>query len=250
MVPLPGERPSADVYEFGPFQLDVSSRGLYRSGEFVALAPKAFETLLVLVQDAGRVVTKEQLLERVWQDTFVEEGNVTNNISTLRKILNPHFEGGDPITTVARRGYRFSAAVRLRSDGADIALGREAPPPMPATARFTAKERAITIAALLVVAAIGGGLALQFTRGPQSPATGSRRTIAVLPMKNLSGRAEYGWLSTALTDTIGRELGAGGQLRLISGDSRSNRAPGPLFSRDGAVACVFASLHFPGSGPL
>jgi eukaryotic-like serine/threonine-protein kinase len=221
MVPLPGQRSSADVYEFGPFQIDVASRGLYRSGEFVALAPKAFETLLVLVQNAGRVVTKEHLLERVWQDTFVEEGNVTNNISTLRKILNPHFEGGDPITTVARRGYRFSAAVRLRGDGADIALVREAPPPMPATGRFTASERAIAIAALLLVVAIGSGLALTFWRGPQSPptGTGSRRSIAVLPMKNLSGRADYEWFSTALTETIGRQLGAGGQLRLISGEN-------------------------------
>jgi DNA-binding winged helix-turn-helix (wHTH) protein/TolB-like protein/predicted negative regulator of RcsB-dependent stress response len=219
MAPPPTERPAADVYEFGPFELDVASRGLYRSGEFVALAPKAFETLLVLVQDAGRAVTKEQLLERVWPGTFVEEGSITNNISTLRKILNPHFEGGDPITTVARRGYRFSAAVRLRSVGAEISLGSEAPVPVPPG--FTTRERGIAIAALLVVAVIGGGLALEFTRGSHTPTkgAGSRRSIAVLPMKNLSGRAEYAWFSTALTETIAGELGAGGQLRLISGEN-------------------------------
>jgi DNA-binding winged helix-turn-helix (wHTH) protein/tetratricopeptide (TPR) repeat protein len=221
MAPPPSERPAADVYEFGSFELDLASRGLYRSGEFVALAPKAFETLLVLVQEAGRVVTKEQLLERVWPDTFVEEGSITNNISTLRKILNPHFEGGDPITTIARRGYRFSAAVRLRSVGAEIALVSEAPPPVPAARRFTTRELAIAVPALLLVAAIGGGLALRFTRGSQMPAkaAGLRRSIAVLPMKNLSGRVEYAWFSTALTETIGGELGAGGQLRLISGEN-------------------------------
>src|SRR5713226_4340371 len=160
MAPPPHEHPAADFYEFGPFQLDVASRGLYRSGEFVPLAPKAFETLLVLVQDAGRVVTKEQLLERVWPDAFVEEGSITNNISTLRKILNPHFEGDGPITTVARRGYRFSAAVRLRSAQAEIALVSEAPPPVgdagpPVTAarrvaRFTTRDVAIAIAALVI----------------------------------------------------------------------------------------------------
>ena len=131
MAPRPTEPSAADVYEFGSFELDVAGRSLYRSGEFVALAPKVFDTLLVLVQDAGRVVTKEQLLERVWLDTFVEEGSITNYISTLRKILNPHFEGVDPITTVARRGYRFSAAVRLRSARAEISLVSEAPPPVP-----------------------------------------------------------------------------------------------------------------------
>ena len=221
-MPTPTERPVADVYEFGPFELDVPGRGLYRSGEFVALPPKAFDTLLALIQDAGRVVTKEQLLERVWAGTFVEEGSITNNISTLRKILNPHFEGGDPITTVARRGYRFSASVRLRSAGAEISLVSEAPPPVPsAVRRFTARERVMGIAVLVVVAAIGGGLAIGFTSGSLTPAkgTGFRRSIAVLPMKNVSGRPEYGWLSTALTETIAGELRIGGELRLISAES-------------------------------
>ena len=220
MSPASPERSGADFYEFGPFQLEVGNRALYRSGEFVPLAPKAFEVLLVLVEEAGHVVTKEQLLERVWPDTFVEEGSITNNISTLRKILNPHFEGGDPITTIARRGYRFSAAVRLRSAGAEIALVSEAPPPVPpAAGRFTTRGLTIAIAALLVIAAIGTGLALRFTPALQTTTvTGIRRSIAVLPMKNLSG-AEYGWLSTALTQTIAGELGAGGQLRLISGEN-------------------------------
>jgi DNA-binding winged helix-turn-helix (wHTH) protein/tetratricopeptide (TPR) repeat protein len=216
----PGERPAADVYEFGPFKLDAASGSLYRSGEFVALGPKAFETLLVLIQEAGRVVTKEQLLERVWPDSFVEEGSITNNISTLRKILNPHFDV-DPITTVARRGYRFSAAVRLLSVGAEISLVSAAPPPVSPARRFATRERAIAIAALVVVAAIAVGLVLRFTRDsqPSAKAPGLRRSIAVLPMKNLSGRAEHGWFSTALTETIAGELGAGGQLRLISAEN-------------------------------
>jgi DNA-binding winged helix-turn-helix (wHTH) protein/tetratricopeptide (TPR) repeat protein len=231
MSPAP-ERPAADFYEFGPFRLEAGNRALYRSGEFVALAPKAFDTLLVLVEEAGHVVTKEQLLERVWPETFVEEGSITNNISTLRKVLNPHFEGGDPISTIARRGYRFSAAVRLRSAGAEIAVGSEAPPPVPAAAgRFTARELTAAIAALLCIAVIGTGLSLRFTPNAQTTVTGIRRSIAVLPMKNLSGRGEYAWLSTALTETIAGALGAGGQLRLISGEGiaamQQNLAPPP-----------------------
>ena len=153
-------------------------------------------------------------------DSFVEEGSITNNISTLRKILNPHFDG-DPITTVARRGYRFSAAVRLRSVGAEISLVSEAPPPVPAAPRLTTRTRAVAIAALMVIVAIAGGLALRVTGDAQTSATapGSRRSIAVLPMKNLSGSAEHAWFSTALTDGIAGELGAGGQLRLISGEN-------------------------------
>ncbi len=102
-------------YEFGPFRLDAARRALYRGTEFVALTPKAAEMLLLLVEEAGRVVTKEQLLERAWPGVVVEEGALANNISALRKVLDPAFEGEGPIATVARRGYRFSAPVQTMS---------------------------------------------------------------------------------------------------------------------------------------
>src|SRR5690349_13086041 len=104
-----------DYYEFGPFRLEVSSRSLFRGGEFVPVTPKALDTLYVLVEEAGHVVSKEDLLQRVWPGAFVEEGSIANNISMLRKILNPHFEGDGPIATVARRGYRFTVPVTLKS---------------------------------------------------------------------------------------------------------------------------------------
>src|SRR5262245_31196923 len=91
-------RPS-DYYEFGPFRLDVSARSLYRGAEFVPITPKMFETLHALVAEAGRVVSKDDLLTRVWPDAFVEEGSIANNVSALRKILNPHFEDDGPIAT-------------------------------------------------------------------------------------------------------------------------------------------------------
>jgi len=108
---------SDDIYEFGPFRLESGSRSLFRAGEFVSLQPKAAEMLFALVESAGRVVTKEQLLERVWAGVVVEEGAIANNISALRKVLVPSFEGDGPIATISRRGYRFIAPVRALPDG-------------------------------------------------------------------------------------------------------------------------------------
>ena len=74
-------------YDFGPFRLEPGQGVLLRDGKPVPLTPKAYETLLVLVESAGRVVTKEELMKRVWPDTFVEEGNLTHNVWTIRKAL-------------------------------------------------------------------------------------------------------------------------------------------------------------------
>src|SRR5262245_9502285 len=119
-----------DFYEFGVYRLEVSSRSLFRSGEFVPLAPKIFDTLLILVKEAGRVVTKDELMQQVWPDAFVDEGSIANNVSTLRKLLNPDFEGEGPIATVPKRGYRFTAELRLRSATGEIAVHAPAAPPV------------------------------------------------------------------------------------------------------------------------
>src|SRR5258708_36601624 len=95
-------------YEFGPFRLDAATRALYRGTEFVPLTPKAAEILLLLLEEAGRVVTKEALLARVWPGVVVEEGAIANNISALRKALDSAFGEAGPIATVQRRGFRFS----------------------------------------------------------------------------------------------------------------------------------------------
>src|ERR1700747_1459115 len=99
----------AELYEFGPFRLAPAERKLSRNNEPLALAPKAFDTLLVLVRNSGHLLEKDELIRALWPDSFVEEGNLTNNISLLRKAL-----GDDPpcIETVAKRGYRFIGAVR------------------------------------------------------------------------------------------------------------------------------------------
>lgn len=98
-------------YEFDEFRLDPAERVLWRDGVPVPLTPKAFETLLALVERSGHIVTKADLMQRIWQDTFVEEGNLAVNVSTLRKALGTQADGRPYIETVARRGYRFAGSV-------------------------------------------------------------------------------------------------------------------------------------------
>jgi DNA-binding winged helix-turn-helix (wHTH) protein/tetratricopeptide (TPR) repeat protein len=100
------------IYEFGPFRLDATDRVLLREGQVVGMGPKAIDLLLALVRNAGRVVPKDELMREVWPDTFVEENNLTVNISALRKILEEGSPGQPHIQTVPRRGYRFAATVR------------------------------------------------------------------------------------------------------------------------------------------
>jgi DNA-binding winged helix-turn-helix (wHTH) protein len=100
-------------YEFGPYQLNVNTRGLKRSGETISLTPKAAEILVLLVTRAGQLVEKDELLKEVWPNTFVEEANLSQNICYLRKALSDERAGPKYIETVTRRGYRFIASVRV-----------------------------------------------------------------------------------------------------------------------------------------
>jgi DNA-binding winged helix-turn-helix (wHTH) protein/esterase/lipase len=99
------------AYWFGPFHLDVRERRLTRGGEVIPLRLKVFDTLLVLVENAGRLVTKQELLDRVWPETTVEENNLNHNVSVLRKALGEKATGQQYIETVPRVGYRFAALV-------------------------------------------------------------------------------------------------------------------------------------------
>jgi DNA-binding winged helix-turn-helix (wHTH) protein/pimeloyl-ACP methyl ester carboxylesterase len=99
------------AYRFGPFHLDVRERRLSRAGEVIPLRLKVFDTLLVLVENAGRLVTKQELLDTVWPGTTVEENNLNHNVSVLRKALGEKATGQQYIETVPRVGYRFAAPV-------------------------------------------------------------------------------------------------------------------------------------------
>ena len=107
-------------YRFGEFVLDPRRRSLSYADSDVSLTPKAFDVLLFLAQNPNRVVTKDELMEAVWGDTFVEEGNLKQYISHLRKALGDNSEEPRLIVTIPRKGYQFTERVTV-SDPADIA---------------------------------------------------------------------------------------------------------------------------------
>src|SRR5882724_4345739 len=108
------------LYRFGQFALDSRKRTLSRADSPVSLTPKAFDVLLFLAENPNRLVTKEELLLAVWGDTFVEEGNLTQYISHLRKALDDNSEDTRLIVTIARKGYQFTADVTV-PEAADTA---------------------------------------------------------------------------------------------------------------------------------
>ena len=127
---LDGRMPGGAVYRFGPYRLDVRERRLARGGDVVPLRGKVFDTLAVLVERAGQLVTKQELLDAVWPETTVEENNLNHNVSVLRKALGEKATGQQYIETVPRVGYRFAALV----DGGAAAA------PAPATPSIAARQ--------------------------------------------------------------------------------------------------------------
>jgi DNA-binding winged helix-turn-helix (wHTH) protein len=115
-----------ELYAFGPFRVDVAERVLTKGQQVIPLTPKAFDTLLVLVCNSGRVVEKDELLKEVWPDTFVEEGVLAVNVAAIRKALSDGEEGPSYIETVPRRGYRFIGSVHpLEKLAGDAATAQE-----------------------------------------------------------------------------------------------------------------------------
>src|ERR1700690_484107 len=108
------------LYRFGQFELDSRRRTLSRADSPISLTPKAFDVLLFLARNPSRLVTKEELLQTVWGDTFVEEGNLTQYISHLRKALGDNPEDTRLIVTIARKGYQFTGDVTV-AEAADTA---------------------------------------------------------------------------------------------------------------------------------
>jgi DNA-binding winged helix-turn-helix (wHTH) protein len=110
------------LYGFGPFVLDPSERLLLHGAARMELPPRAFDTLLVLVENSGRLLEKDALMRTVWRDTVVEENNLSQVIYLLRKALRDGEDGSRYIETVPKRGYRFVAGVREieETDGAGI----------------------------------------------------------------------------------------------------------------------------------
>ncbi|MGH9566630.1 MAG: winged helix-turn-helix domain-containing protein, partial [Candidatus Angelobacter sp.] len=115
--------PDHCIYEFGEFRIDTSRRMLLRNGDPVPLTPKVFDTLLHLVRRSGVILEKEELMRAVWPDTIVEENNLNQNISTLRRLLSDHRGDNRFILTVPGKGYRFVASVEI------VEIATEGAPP-------------------------------------------------------------------------------------------------------------------------
>jgi DNA-binding winged helix-turn-helix (wHTH) protein len=114
-------------YVFGRFYLDARERILLCDGKAVPITLKAFDTLFVLVQSSGHIVEKLDLMKQVWPNAFVEEGNLTQHIYKLRKILGVRADGRQYIETVPRRGYRFTAATsKSRREGDSLVMPHQA----------------------------------------------------------------------------------------------------------------------------
>lgn len=144
-------------YEFAEFQLDVPERRLLRHGIDLFLAPKVFDTLCLLVENAGHLMKKEDLLRRLWPDTVVEENNLNRNISVLRKALGGSVTGESCIETVPRVGYRFVAAVR---DITSLPVDPSRPGSTPLPARQEIRFCTTTDGVRIAYARVGNGYPL------------------------------------------------------------------------------------------
>jgi len=201
------------IYEFGPFRVDSAQHLLFRKDEVISLAPKAVETLVVLVENHGRLVEKDELMKAVWPDTFVEEANLTVHISALRKALQYEANGDSYIETVPRRGYRFVAPLLERPEPTNAP---SSPPPEPTRSgwRWLAIGLGLLIASCVLVLAL---LGWQIVRRHKTDAPARQvRALAVLPLKNLSGDPSQEYLADGLTEALVTDLAKVRSLRVIS----------------------------------
>src|SRR5262245_19714680 len=108
------------LYRFGEFRVDVKNRLLLRGSETIPVTPKAFDLLLLFLENSGTLLEKDELIERLWGSTVVEENNLARNISFLRKALSEHPKHPEYIVTVAGHGYRFVAPIQIETVPAAI----------------------------------------------------------------------------------------------------------------------------------
>ncbi|HEX3101304.1 MAG TPA: FlgO family outer membrane protein, partial [Pyrinomonadaceae bacterium] len=209
------------VYEFGKFVLDPSERTLFTDGDPIHLPAKEFDTLVMLVEHNGHVISKEEMMASIWRDAFVEEANLAKQISRLRKVLNTN--GNEFIKTLPKHGYRFSADLRRSELEADdtvilekrtvkrvtFAIESETDPspaplvlPTPARSFFTRSRIAmIALVALIIISAVW------FWR--QRIRTAAKiNTIAVLPLRSLNEDEEGKALGLGLADALITKLGS------------------------------------------
>lgn len=183
-------------FEFGPFRFQVATRALYRGAEFIPLTPKAAEILLMLLEEAGQVVTKEALLARVWPGVVVEEGAIANNISTLRKVFDGEFGEDGPISTVPRRGYRFAVIpAHAGTQASPAPAAAAAPAPIAARSTVLICDFDNRTGDPLFDATLRQALLLHIGQSPYLEAVGERKAHAILTALERSGEPLVGELA-------------------------------------------------------
>jgi TolB-like protein/DNA-binding winged helix-turn-helix (wHTH) protein/Flp pilus assembly protein TadD len=221
------------IYEFGHFRIDAEERLLLRDGKTIPLTPKAFETLLTLVENSGHVVKKENLMKRVWPDAFVEDVNLAKNVSTLRQVMEVN--GEEYIETIPKVGYRLMVKARLVSEP-DVAGVRPQttlevpttpeqtqpalmprPEKQPSAADWSSGR---VIAITLSTVALLGLVLFAWSLTARSPVGKSRpariESLAVLPLENLSKDPDQEYFADGMTDALITDLAKIHELRVIS----------------------------------
>jgi len=195
------------VYCFGPFALDSRRRTLSRADTPVALTPKAFDVLLFLAQNPSRLVTKEELLHAVWGETFVEEGNLKQHISHVRKALGDNPEDTRLIVTIARKGYQFTGRVTVAEGAAadtPAAFERPASAAVSKAAPHWWKPAVVGASAVILIGA--GYMSWRHSRATAA-APSHKLMLAVLPFQNLTGDPQKDYLADGLTEETIAQLG-------------------------------------------
>ncbi|HSE31573.1 MAG TPA: tetratricopeptide repeat protein [Pyrinomonadaceae bacterium] len=194
---------ASDLYEFGPFRIDTRNRLLFRDGKQIPLKPKVVETLLVLVENSGRVLEKDELIQKLWPDTFVEEGNLTQNIYVLRKALSDGSQSETYIETIPRRGYRFAGEVRK------VTAGHTSP-----VAIAHPSARWLWLGGFLLAVALAGGFFWLSTRARSRSSTTPIKTLAILPFRPLTSGSGDDYIGQGMADALITKLSNSPQIAI------------------------------------
>ena len=214
------EQQENNSYQFGRFRLKTAERVLLREGEPVPLTPKVFEILTILVENGGQVVAKDDLMKRVWPNTFVEEGNLTQNVSLLRKALGETPGGAQFIETVPRRGYRFVAQTIRLGNGE----GSETPTQELAASTVSISDGVPQAAGKrrTSIYAMAGGLAVivlislvYFTGRGKAGEPAPIQSIAVLPFVDESADPDADYINEKIAESLINSLSKLPQLRVV-----------------------------------
>ena len=205
------------LYEFGPFQIDTTERLLLRDSEKIPLTPKAVDTLLVLLANAGKVLEKDQIIKSVWPDTFVEESALARNISTLRKALGDGIEDFRYIETIPKRGYRFVGSVKdVGTAPAPLTPPMSVPEPALALSKPPLPTRRLARFAWMVGAVLAIFAAVGIVLWRQSSVRPVIRSLAVLPLDNPSHDPAQEYFADGMTEELINSLAKIEALRVIS----------------------------------